>query len=352
VNDSTVRAEITKPDSTTININLTNQGDGTYNASYSNTSLEGNYNIRVIANGTVNNTQYNREADALVEVRSLPDFEINKSDIIFSNSTPTAGDNITINATVWNVGDAEANVTIELYDNTSLINDTSAVIGAGGNTTFSTFWEIPTSGNHTIKVKVDPTYAVDEKNETNNNANKSLNVTPAMKLRIICSTDCIECEENQDVNITCSLYNFDWDRISGDIVVADVNGTQVNLTESQNVTGRYSGLFSNTSKLGVYEVNVSAAKASYTNATGYWAFEVVQAGAICSGSEPVFSLDWNITQYTVCEDTNIFLEQNKTVNFFNETLILNNTEVNLNTSRIDFGENGVLIMDNSTIFFM
>jgi len=73
--------------------------------------------------------------------------------------------------------------------------------------------------------------------------------------------------------------------------------------------------------------------------------------ANCSGSEPVFSLDWNITQYTVCEDTNVTLAQNKTINFFNETLVLNNAEVDLNSSGIDFGDAGILIMDNSTIWF-
>jgi len=73
--------------------------------------------------------------------------------------------------------------------------------------------------------------------------------------------------------------------------------------------------------------------------------------ANCSGSEPISSLDWNITQYTVCEDTDITLNHNKTINFFNETLVLNNTKVNLNSSRIDFGSRGILIMDNSTIWF-
>jgi len=251
------------------------------------------------------------------------------------------------------VGDAEANVTIEVYDNTSLINDTSAVIGAGENITFSTFWEIPTSGNHTITVKVDPAYLVTEKNETNNNANKSLNVSRAMKLRLSCLTDKMDYEQNENVNISCVLYDYDWNNISVDLVVANINGTELNLTQNQNTSSRYSELFTQTSELGIYTVNITATKSSYVNYTNILAFEVIEASSTsnCSGSEPISSLDWNITQYTICENTNVSLDQNKTINFFNETLILNSTEVNLNSSRIDFGEKGILIMDNSTIWF-
>lgn len=352
MNDSTVKATIIKPGSSE-NISMTNEGNGIYNALYNNTSTEGSYTIKVIANGTVGGTNFTRETTMGVTVQSLPDFEVNVSDIIFSNSTPKAGENITINATVWNVGDAEANATILIYDNTTLVNDTSAILEAGGNITFSTLWEVPTSGNHTIKVGVDPTHLVTERNESNNDANKSLNVSPAMKLRMVCWTDQVDYEQNDNVNISCDLYNYDWTNISVDSVQADINGTELDLTQDQNASNRYSGLFTQTSQIGIYVINITASKAAYVNYTTILAFKIIEATstANCSGSEPIFSLDWNITQYTVCEDTDVSLAQNKTVNFFNETLILNSTEVNLNSSRMDFGSAGVLTMDNSTIWF-
>jgi len=352
MNESTLKATIIKPGSSE-NISMVNNGDGTYNALYNDTSVEGSYTIKVIANGTVGGTVFEREVGLVVTVRSLPDFTVNATDIVFSNSTPTAGDNITINATVWNIGNAEANVTIGIYDNGSLINDTSSVIGSNGNSTFSTFWEVPTSGNHSIEVKVDPTYIVTESDEGNNNASKLLAVNPKMELRLFCLTDKVYYEQNENVNLSCDTYDYDWNNISVDLVTANINGTELDLTQDQNASNHYSGLFTQTSDLGIYDVNVTSTKANYVNDTSYLAFKITEATstANCSGSEPIFSLDWNITQYTVCEDTDVSLDQNKTINFFNETLVLNSTEVNLNYSKMDFGDSGILIMDNSTIWF-
>jgi len=57
-----------------------------------------------------------------------------------------------------------------------------------------------------------------------------------------------------------------------------------------------------------------------------------------------------VPQEVECRD-GVLHNQNKNINFFNETLILNSTVVNLNSSGMYFGESGMLIMGNATIFF-
>jgi len=269
---ATVKAKIIKsPGIDTVT--LTNNGDGTYSRTYTNTSAEETYQINVIANGTVNNTQFYRESRSVVTVQRLPDMTIFLSDIVFSNSTPKAGETIQINATVYNTGNKEANVTVYIYDNTTKINETTAMVGANGANIVSTLWEITNSGTHVIKVELDPSNTITEKNESNNNANKTISVNPAMELRLTCLTDGINYALNQKVNITCYLYNFDWDSISGDSVSASVNGSNLILIE--NGTGYYACIFNQSNRLGVYEINVTAMKENYSNYTAHLSFEVI-----------------------------------------------------------------------------
>lgn len=78
---------------------------------------------------------------------------------------------------------------------------------------------------------------------------------------------------------------------------------------------------------------------------------LVDEGFECTGiSPPVFG-DWNITQSTQCIDTSIFLSFKSILRFFNnQILTLQNATLHMNSSGIDFGEGGTLVLDNTTIF--
>ncbi len=54
---------------------------------------------------------------ACVWVEQYPDLTLNASDISFSSETPITGENVTINATIHNIGEADANnASILFYD--------------------------------------------------------------------------------------------------------------------------------------------------------------------------------------------------------------------------------------------
>jgi hypothetical protein len=112
----------------------------------------------------------------------IPELEINDSHIVFNNTNPNEYENITINATVFNLGRAAArNVLVDFWDG---INCTGSYIGnrtispvlpRNSNATVNITY-ISVIGNRTISVCVDPYSYIREINKTNNNASRTLNV--------------------------------------------------------------------------------------------------------------------------------------------------------------------------------
>jgi hypothetical protein len=110
------------------------------------------------------------------------DLYINSSDINFNVSNPYEGENITINATIYNLGTAAAaNAEVYFWDgpngtgifigNTTLSGPLLGGKNATANMTYNSI-----IGNRTITVVVDPDDKIPESNESNNKANKTLNV--------------------------------------------------------------------------------------------------------------------------------------------------------------------------------
>ncbi|MCW7072175.1 MAG: PGF-CTERM sorting domain-containing protein [Methanophagales archaeon] len=110
-----------------------------------------------------------------------PDLTLASEDISFSPaSQPTEGDPVTINATVHNIGGADASdFTVSFFDGAfdgaSLIGTATISAAANSATTASTTWTA-VAGDRTIKVVADSGGAVAESDETNNEANKTLTV--------------------------------------------------------------------------------------------------------------------------------------------------------------------------------
>jgi hypothetical protein len=116
----------------------------------------------------------------------IPDLTLTSNDISFSNPNPNEGDKIEISAEIHNVGNENAsNVNIDFYvDNISSstkIGDTQNVgdILAGQSKTAKVEWDTTGyGGDHIICVVTDPKNSVNEGNENNNIANKSIYVKP------------------------------------------------------------------------------------------------------------------------------------------------------------------------------
>ena len=110
-----------------------------------------------------------------------PDLFVNSTDILFNDSNPAENQNITINATIQNIGTAAAsNVLVQFFDNTSAAqqingNFTIESLPAGGSVVVNVTY-IAIIGNRTILVASDPENTISESDETNNNATAQLNV--------------------------------------------------------------------------------------------------------------------------------------------------------------------------------
>ena len=108
------------------------------------------------------------------------DFLIQDADLNLSTTSPTEGENVTLNVTVHNTGTTWAdNVTVLINDTstgTLLKNHTIANFTAGSQETITT-WLNATLGPHHLQATVDPNDRFTENNETNNHAATWLNAT-------------------------------------------------------------------------------------------------------------------------------------------------------------------------------
>jgi hypothetical protein len=106
----------------------------------------------------------------------MPDLTLNSTHIVFSKNNPQEYENITINATVFNVGsvpveNATANIYLGDYENGTIIVSVNLTIGAGGFALVQANWTALV-GNNMITVALDPPISsgglIPESNETNN----------------------------------------------------------------------------------------------------------------------------------------------------------------------------------------
>jgi len=119
------------------------------------------------------------DTDSVKIVINAPDLTLNSSNIVFLNSNPTEGDVITINATVHNIGLVNAtNVSVRFFDGITefeIGNITLDTAQAGENATVSVTWDTTgKGGKHSIGVRIDSEDSIEEMNETNNRASKSI----------------------------------------------------------------------------------------------------------------------------------------------------------------------------------
>jgi len=124
--------------------------------------------------------------------RGNPDLTLTTDDIVFSKSKPLKGDTVLINATVRNVGSANAtSVRVRFYDGQPsggvTIGSDQILDSVPFNRSATAYvnWSTASvsSGTHYIYVVVDPAGAITEDNEDNNTANRSIRVNLAPTAR-------------------------------------------------------------------------------------------------------------------------------------------------------------------------
>ncbi|MCX8173472.1 MAG: hypothetical protein N3F63_02520 [Thermoplasmata archaeon] len=146
----------------------------------------------------------------LTYTTQVPDFAVNPGDI----KTPSAFDYYTgalVNITVRNIGPRNGvNVTIVVYDmnldaNTvTEINRTVINILSGSVVSFTVQWLPSMSGNHSIKVEIDPASIFNETSKANNIAvSQSVWFNPSIKIVTLnISKDALPYDESVYINLT------------------------------------------------------------------------------------------------------------------------------------------------------
>jgi hypothetical protein len=195
---ASVIARILKPDNTTETLTLYDDGlhndnetnDGVYGNTYTNTSLWGAYDITVTATGTFDSKQFTRETYATIWVEQYPDLSLSESDIHFSKENPLEGETITINATIHNAGETDANnASIVFYDQDArILGECIANVTAGEAENTSIQWNA-TRGMNQINVLISPYNEFLELNYTNNIAQRTIEVTIAGDVDRDCKID-------------------------------------------------------------------------------------------------------------------------------------------------------------------
>ncbi len=119
-------------------------------------------------------------------------------------------------------------------------------------------------------------------------------------------------------------------------------GDGVNSTE-QNPTHQYEAA-------GGYVVTLTVADDSGGSGEAQ-EYLVVYGDVGCTGINPPLFGDWNITESTGCVGVSVSLSPEGMLRFFsNQTLTLEDSEVRTDSGGMDFGEGGILVLDNATIW--
>lgn len=112
----------------------------------------------------------------VVSVHAFIDLTINSTSIQFGSSDPIEGENITINATITNLGNESVSDTVvQFLNNLTEIGNTTINVSAFSTAITSQHWEAEIGPNN-IVIVVDPNNNISESDENNNNASKNISI--------------------------------------------------------------------------------------------------------------------------------------------------------------------------------
>jgi len=219
-------------------------GSKTASISYSFTT-PGWHKVCVVAdpdNSIVEADENNNRLCVDIHVHSpLPDLT---PSITFSNNNPNLGEMVTIYATVYNVGEVEAqNITVSIYDDETRISYTTiASLNAGEYHTIEVLWNATPAGWHRIKVAVDENDTIEESDETNNIAVRYIYVSPPPEQACdlyIYSEDItfpkLVAEEGEEVTIYATIHNIGMIDAQNVTVIFYVDDVQLGLPKTISI---------------------------------------------------------------------------------------------------------------------
>jgi hypothetical protein len=187
ITDAFVTADIMTPGNVTDKLILYDDGlhsdgkadDGRYANVYTNTSSWGFYYITVTGSGIVNGMEFQRQASETVWAELHPDLSVNASEIYFSNDNPDEGEEITITATIRNIGEADARQVKVYFDDEEPYRDSIGVdmitLPKGGSAQAKVTW-VAIPGDHIIQVQAIALDADSDEDYSNDAAHKSIHV--------------------------------------------------------------------------------------------------------------------------------------------------------------------------------
>jgi len=144
---------------------------GLYKVTITAPSTAGIYDLKVRATDIVG--LYSEQSKSIKVYSLIPDLSIASDGIKYSPSSPLSGDAVSIDAAVNNYGNKSASFDIELKVDGASVEKKSVSLASSSNSTFGFSWTA-VQGNHTIKIVLDPSNAVKESNELNNDATANL----------------------------------------------------------------------------------------------------------------------------------------------------------------------------------
>lgn len=210
----------------------------------------GVHRITVIAdplNAVVETDEENNTAYRTLTVPGapLPELGLHVNDIVFSKSSPSKGERITITATVHNAGEGAINVLVltSLGDprtgGVQLGASTVPYIGLHGTAVVETEWSIDRpEGTYDIHVWVDPYNTVVEGNEDDNIASRAVTVLgKSLSAEVV--TDRPQYAADSNVSITVAVRNESpalWSG-NGEVSIEDPSGSRVAGVSTFNLNG-------------------------------------------------------------------------------------------------------------------
>ncbi|MFH2020367.1 MAG: CARDB domain-containing protein [archaeon] len=203
-------------------------GDGIYQGVFYNTSLLAQFNVSFYANDTSGNINYSEKSNFSIK---SPDLFSNASFFGISNTNPVEMENISINLTIFNLGNLDSNsFVVRFYDGayqTGLqIGEDIIVSGLliNKNLTVNMTWKA-VMGTHIIQALIDAPIQINgtvwEINESNNMIQRTLSI-PAWNIYYGNSTGMIKLEKDTEEK------TFMWNSTSGGNIYAVETGSNIN----------------------------------------------------------------------------------------------------------------------------
>ncbi|HEY6871984.1 MAG TPA: CARDB domain-containing protein, partial [Geobacteraceae bacterium] len=129
--------------------------------------------VSQLADGSWNDDPYATALALRALAHVKPDLAVAAADISITPASPSAGQSVTVTATIHNSGlDTAANVTVRLLDNGTLVGDQfigAINPGGAGQATFALNTIAP-AGEHILTVAIDPANTINELSRANNSA--------------------------------------------------------------------------------------------------------------------------------------------------------------------------------------